>query len=123
MKTFLAKNGYYPSTFKGLLFYAVDSAALITSEIFMLPNDDGHLYEDPDKPDSESKTADRIRASYKVDGNTITLQLEPLPVSQKLIYRYTFVNGLLELVVNDIDSASGGKPMIHKEVWTLQKSK
>ncbi|UQA74913.1 hypothetical protein K2F45_24535 [Sphingobacterium siyangense] len=123
VKTFLTKNGYYPSTYKGLLFYAVDSAALITSEIFTLPNDDGHLYEDPDKPDSESKTADRIRASYKVDGNTITLQLEPLPVSQKLTYRYAFVNGLLELVVNDIDSASGGKPMIHKEVWTLQKSK
>ncbi|WP_286850138.1 MULTISPECIES: hypothetical protein [Sphingobacterium] len=123
VKTFLTKNGYYPSTYKGLLFYAVDSAALITSEIFTLPNDDGHLYEEPDKPDSESKTADRIRASYNVDGNTITLQLEPLSVSQKLTYRYTFVNGLLELVVNDIDSASGGKPMIHKEVWTLQKSK
>lgn len=94
----------YPSTYKVLLFYAVDSAALTISEIFTLPNDDGHLYEDPDKPDSESKTADRIRASYKVDGNTITLQLEPLPVSYKLTYRYTFVNALLELAVKHIDS-------------------
>ncbi|WON96855.1 MULTISPECIES: hypothetical protein [unclassified Sphingobacterium] len=123
VKTFLAKNGYSPSTYKGMLFYAVDSAALITSEIFALPNDDGHLYEDPDKPDSESKTADRIRASYKVDGNTITLQLEPLPVSQKLTYRYAFVNGFLELTVKDLESELEGKPVIHKEVWTLQKSK
>ncbi|WP_411972343.1 hypothetical protein ACLCDV_23150 [Sphingobacterium sp. Lzh-3] len=123
VKTFLAKNGYSPSTYKGLLFYAVDSAALITSEIFALPNDDGHLYEDPDKPDSESKTADRIRASYKVDGNTITLQLEPLPFSQKLTYRYAFVNGFLELTVKDLESELEGRPVIHKEVWTLQKSK
>jgi len=121
VKAFLAKNGYYPSNYKGLLFYAVDSAALITSATFTLPNDDGHLYEDPDKPDSESKTTDRIRASYKVDGNTITFQLEPLPVSQKLTYRYAFVNGFLELTVKDIDSELDGKPAIHKEVWTLQK--
>jgi len=64
LKTFLAKNGYYPSTYKGQLFYTVDSAALITSETFTVPNDDGYLYADPDKPGNESKTTDRLRASY-----------------------------------------------------------
>lgn len=121
VKTFLVKNGHYPSTYKGLLFYAVDSAALITSETFTPPNDDGYLYADRDKPRSESKTKDRIGASYRVEGNTITFQLEPLPVSQKLTYHYAFVNGFLELTVKDIDSELEGKPVIHKEVWTLQK--
>lgn len=121
VKTFLSKNGYYPSTYKGLLFYAVDSAALIAAETFRVPKDDGYLYTDADKPEIESKTTDRIRASYKVAGNTITFQLEPLPVSQKLTYHYAFVNGFLELTVKDIDSELEGKPVIHKEVWTLQK--
>lgn len=121
VKTFLSKNGYYPSTYKGLLFYAVDSAALITSETFTVPKDDGYLYADPDKPEIDSKITDRISASYKVDGNTITFQLEPLPVPQKLTYHYAFVNGFLELTVKDIDSELEGKPVIHKEVWTLQK--
>lgn len=121
VKIFLSKSGYYPSTYKGLLFYAVDSAALITSETFTVPKDDGYLYAGPDKPEIESKTTDRIRASYKVAGNTITFQLEPLPVSQKLTYHYAFVNGFLELTVKDIDSELEGKPVIHKEVWTLQK--
>ncbi|WP_313672657.1 hypothetical protein [Sphingobacterium multivorum] len=121
VKTFLAKNGYYPSTYKGLLFYAVDSTALITSETFTVPKDDGYLYADPNKPEIDSKTKDRIGASYRVEGNTITFQLEPLPVSQKLTYHYAFVNGFLELTVKDIDSELEGKPVIHKEVWTLQK--
>lgn len=122
VKIFLSKNGYYPSTYKGLLFYAVDSAALITSETFTVPKDDGgYLYADPNKPEIDSKTTDRISASYKVDGNTITFQLEPLPVPQKLTYHYAFVNGFLELTVKDIDSELEGKPVIHKEVWTLEK--
>lgn len=121
VKTFLAKNGYYPSTYKGLLFYAVDSAALITSETFTVSDNGDYLYIGPDKPGHKDETRDRLSASYKVDGNTITFQLEPLPVPQKLIYHYAFVNGFLELTVKDIDSELEGKPVIHKEVWTLEK--
>ncbi len=110
VKTFLAKNGYYSSTYKGLLFYSVDSAALITSEPFTVSHNGDYLYIDPDKPGHKDETRDRIRASYKVDGNTITFQLEPLPVPQKLTYHYAFVNGSLELTVKDIDSELEGKP-------------
>ncbi|WP_293936707.1 hypothetical protein [Sphingobacterium sp. UBA5996] len=39
----------------------------------------------------------------------------------KLTYHYAFVNGFLELAIKDIDSKQEGKPVIHKEVWTLQK--
>lgn len=94
---------------------------LITSETFTVPKGDGYLYADPDKPGNESKTTDRLRASYKADGNTITFQLELLPVPQKLTYQYAFVNGFLELIVKEIHNELEGAPMIHKEVWTLQK--
>lgn len=104
MKTFLAKNGYSPSTYKGLLFYAVDSAALITSEPFTVSDNGDYLYIDPDKPGHKDETRDRIRSSYKIEGNSITFQLEPLPVPQMLTYHYAYVNGFLELTVKDIDS-------------------
>jgi len=121
VKAFLATNGYYPSSYKVLRFYDIDSVEFITPQPFLVQNEDEFLYPDLDK--NESKTTYTIRASYKIDGNTITFQLEPLPVPQKLIYHYAFVNGFLELIIKDIHSELEGKPVMHKEVWTFQKSK
>jgi hypothetical protein len=41
----------------------------------------------------------------------------------KLTYYYAFVNNSLELTVTQMHKELEVKPVIHKEVWILQKSK